>query len=108
VGGKKLSVIWEEILLVGGLDQSLIVPGFTFILGLRTTSGFEFGVGPNILLNFSELQEEEPKIKEFVKTAVVLALGVSVKAGRFDFPIDIAFTPATTGLRFTIIMGVTW
>ena len=94
--------------MVGGLDQSLIVPGFTFILGLRTTSGFEFGVGPNILLNFSELQEEEPKIKEFVKTAVVLALGVSVKAGRFDFPIDIAFTPATTGLRFTIIMGVTW
>lgn len=87
-GEKGLSVVWEEILLVGGLDQSLIVPGFTFMLGLRTSPGFEFGVGPNILLNFSELQEEKPEIKEFVKTAVVLGLGVSVPAGRFNFPLN--------------------
>jgi len=105
---KSLSVVWEEIFLVGGLDQSLIVPGFTFVLGIRTSPGFEFGVGPNVLFNFAELQKDKPKIKEFVKTAVVLALGVSVPVGRFSFPIDIAFTPATTGLRFTTIMGVTW
>lgn len=107
-GGKAVSVIFQEFFLVSGLDQNLAVPGFTFLMGLRVAPGIEFGAGPNILFDVSELGKDEPEVKSFVKTAFVLGLGVSIPTGRFNFPINIAFTPASTGLRTTVITGVSW
>ena len=107
-GEKGISVIFQEFFLLGGLDQNLAVPGFTFLMGLRVPPGIEFGVGPNILFDMSELGEDKPEAKSFVKTAFVLGLGMSLPVGRFNFPINIAFTPSSTGLRTTVITGVSW
>ena len=105
---KRISVIFQEFFLVGGLDQNLAVPGFTFLMGLRVAPGIEFGAGPNIFFDLSELKEDKPKAGSFVKTAFVLGIGMSLPVGRFNFPINIAVTPASTGLRTTIITGVSW
>ena len=105
---KNVSVIFQEFFLIGGLDQNLAAPGFTFLMGLRVAPGIEFGAGPNILFDVSELGEDKPEAKSVVKTAFVLGIGMSLPAGRFNFPINIAFTPSSTGLRTTIITGVSW
>ncbi|MBI1924984.1 hypothetical protein HYR99_12145 [Candidatus Poribacteria bacterium] len=106
--GKEISVVFQEFFLVGGLDQNLAIPGFTFLMGLRVAPGIEFGAGPNLFFDLSELKADKPKAGSFVKTAFVLGIGMSLPAGRFNFPVNIAVTPASTGLRTTIITGVTW
>src|SRR6266498_5931096 len=37
----------EWVALVGGLDQGVVIPSISWLVGLRTKEGAEFGVGPN-------------------------------------------------------------
>jgi len=43
-----LTALNEWVLLVGGLEQGVALPSATWMVGIRTSSGTEFGVGPNI------------------------------------------------------------
>jgi hypothetical protein len=38
----------EWVFLLGGLDQNVAIPSLSWLVGLRTKEGAEFGVGPNV------------------------------------------------------------
>src|ERR1051325_7925327 len=42
------TVLSEWVPLVGGLDQGVVIPSLSWLVGIRTKEGAEFGVGPNV------------------------------------------------------------
>src|SRR2546426_9575413 len=52
-GGPTLVV--EETLLICGVEQRALVPIMTFWVGVRTRSGWEFGLGPILPLDVAAL-----------------------------------------------------
>jgi hypothetical protein len=43
------TAVTECVLLLGGLDQGVVIPSLSWLAGLRTRDGAEFGIGPNIM-----------------------------------------------------------
>ena len=43
-----VAVLNEWIVLLGGLDQGVALPSLSWMVGMRTANGTEFGVGPNV------------------------------------------------------------
>lgn len=80
----------EWILLVGGLEQSVFLPSLTWIVGIRSTQGAEFGVGPNVTP---------------AGAALAVAGGVTVQSGPIFFPINFAVVPSASGLRLSVLTG---
>lgn len=87
-----LSALTEWILLVGGLEQSTFLPSISWMVGLRSARGAEFGVGPNI----------SP-----AGTALAIAAGMTSRAGAFNLPVNVAVVPAKTGTRISLLVGFT-
>jgi hypothetical protein len=46
LGTTKDHFAFQEVVLVGGLDQSAAIPTVGVLIGYRSESGFEFGLGP--------------------------------------------------------------
>ena len=46
--GSGVAAVNEWVLLVGGLDQGVMMPSASWMVGLSTREGTEFGVGPNV------------------------------------------------------------
>ena len=46
-----LTGMTEWVFLVGGAERGLLLPSATFLAGVRTPSGLEIGVGPNVSLS---------------------------------------------------------
>jgi hypothetical protein len=82
----------EWVLLVGGLEQSTFLPSLTWLVGVRSPKGVEFGVGPNITT---------------AGTAIALAAGVNVRRGTLSFPINLAVVPSKSGVRVSLLVGFT-
>jgi hypothetical protein len=78
LGTTKSHFVFEEIALVGGLDQSLAIPTFSLMLGYRSDFGLELGLGP--IWSLSGL-------------AVVYSLGWTFEFSDVYVPINIAFIP---------------
>ena len=85
------TMVSEWVALVGGLDQSVALPSVSWLVGVRTRDGAEFGIGPNITP---------------AGTALVLATGMTFRAGAFNVPINVAFVPSKSGSRVTILSGL--
>jgi len=47
-GPSGLSAVNEWVFLAGGLEQGIVIPSVSWLVGLRTGSGVEFGLGPNL------------------------------------------------------------
>src|SRR5262245_35249888 len=43
-----LTMLTEWVPLLSGLDQGVALPSLSWLAGLRTPSGTEFGIGPNL------------------------------------------------------------
>ena len=43
-----VAVLNEWVVLLGGLDQGVTLPSLSWLVGMRTANGTEFGVGPNL------------------------------------------------------------
>ena len=81
----------ELILLVGGLEQNLVLPTASFLLGFRQLNGVEFGVGPTI--TGAGLQ-------------VVVAGGITFPFGRFNLPVNLAVAPGgQKGMSLSLTTG---
>lgn len=80
----------ECVLLIGGLEHNLAVPSLTWLVGMRSTNGAEFGIGPNI----------SP-----AGTALALAAGVTFRTGFVNVPMNVAFVPGKAGARVSILTG---
>ena len=88
-----LTMVSEWVALVGGLDQSVVVPSVSWLVGVRTHDGAEFGIGPNITP---------------AGTALVLATGMTFRTGSFNIPVNVAVVPSKHGSRVTILSGISF
>jgi hypothetical protein len=87
-----LSALAEWIVLVGGLDQGAFLPSFSWMFGVRTRRGVEFGVGPNVSAGGFGL---------------ALASGVTTRVGPLNVPITVAVVPSAYGTRVSVLTGFT-
>lgn len=103
------TLVTEWVVLVGGVEQSVFLPSVSWLLGMRTRSGVEFGVGPNLTP---------------VGAALVIAAGRTFHVGGVNVPVNLAVVPSKvswfsytgpphyavemkrkTGLRISLLFG---
>lgn len=82
----------EWVALLGGLDQGVAIPSLSWLVGLRTKEGAEFGVGPNVTP---------------AGAALVVSAGVTFRAGVLNIPMNFALVPTKAGTRVTVLTGFT-
>ncbi len=85
-----VTMVTEWVGLLGGLDLSVVLPSLSWLVGVRTPDGAEFGIGPNITP---------------AGTALVLATGMTFRAGPVNVPLNVAVVPSKVGTRVTILSG---
>jgi hypothetical protein len=85
-----LTAVTEWVGLLGGLEQSLAIPSLTWLVGLRTSNGAEFGIGPNITP---------------AGTALAIAAGVTFRSGVVNVPVNVAVVPSKAGVRLSVLTG---
>src|SRR6476660_3276822 len=88
--GSGVTMVTEWVALVGGLDQSVALPSLSWMVGVRTRDGAEFGIGPDITP---------------AGTALVLATGMTFRAGALNVPVNIAVVPSKAGTRVSVLTG---
>ena len=82
----------EWVFLLGGLDQSVAIPSMSWLVGLRTMEGAEFGVGPNVTP---------------AGVALAVAAGITIRTGVLNVPMNFAVVPTKAGTRVTMLTGFT-
>ncbi len=87
-----ITAVNEWVALIGGLDQGVAIPSLTWLVGVRTPEGAEFGVGPNITP---------------AGVALALSAGVTFKTGGLNVPMNFAVVPTKVGTRVSILTGFT-
>jgi hypothetical protein len=87
-----VSAVNEFVLLAGGLDQGVVIPSLTWMVGLRTREGMEFGIGPNVTPG---------------GVGLAMAGGMTMRAGAINVPINIAVVPSQAGMRLSFLTGFT-
>lgn len=82
--------VTEWVFLFGGMDQGIVLPSFSWLVGMRTIKGVEFAVGPNLTVG---------------GIAMAFAGGVTFKAGNLNIPVNLAAVPSKNGLRVSMLAG---
>jgi hypothetical protein len=85
-----LSGVTEFVPLIGGLERGLFLPSFSFLVGLRTASGVEFGLGPNVSLGGA---------------AYVIAAGLTQQYGGLNIPLNVSAVLSDEGVRLSLLVG---
>jgi hypothetical protein len=84
--------VFEWVVLIGGLDQGAFFPSVSWITGIRTESGIEFGVGPNVTpLGFG----------------FAAGTGINLRSGHMNFPLNLAIVSSGNGVRSSALVGFT-
>jgi hypothetical protein len=84
------TAVTEWVLLLGGLDQGVALPSLSWLVGMRTHTGAEFGVGPNFTP---------------AGAALAVAAGVTFRAGALNVPVNLAVVPSRSGVRVSVLAG---
>ena len=77
--GGEVTGIVEWIALVGGMEKGMFLPSVSSMVGVRTSKGIEFAVGPNLSLG---------------GIAMVIGAGYNFKFGKLNLPVNIAYVPS--------------
>jgi hypothetical protein len=85
-----VTALSEWVPLLSGLDQGVVIPSLNWLVGIRTPSGTEFGIGPNLTP---------------VGVGLVVAGGVTIRSGALNVPLNFAVATSKTGPRVTILTG---
>jgi hypothetical protein len=80
----------EHILLIGGVEQGAFLPSYTAMIGIRTKSGKEFGMGPNLSL---------------AGAAYAFSAGTTIRSGPANIPVNFAIVPSSRGVRLSVLTG---
>ena len=88
--GSGLTAVNEWVVLLGGLEQGVAMPSVSWMVGLRTREGAEFGVGPNLTP---------------AGVALAVAAGVTFRAGALNVPMNFAVVPSKAGVRVSMLTG---
>lgn len=84
------TAVTEWVVLVGGLEQGVVLPSVSWLVGMRTMKGVEFGIGPNITP---------------VGAALAVAAGMTFRAGGLNVPVNLAVVPSKSGVRVSLLAG---
>ena len=85
-----VAAVSEWVVLAGGLERNVVIPSLTWLVGMRTAGGAEFGIGPNITP---------------AGTALALAGGVTIRHGFINVPVNVAVVPSKAGMRVSFLTG---
>ena len=85
-----VAAVNEWVVLLGGLDQGVALPSLSWLVGLRTREGAEFGIGPNITP---------------AGAALAIAAGMTIRAGVVNIPVNVAVVPSGAGVRMSVLTG---
>lgn len=85
-----IAAVNEVVVLIGGLEQGVALPSLSWMVGLRSPTGLEFGVGPNITP---------------AGVALAVAGGVTFRSGSLNVPVTFAVVPSQAGTRVSILTG---
>jgi hypothetical protein len=88
--GSGLTVLNEWVVLLGGLEQGVALPSLSWMVGLRSSSGAEFGFGPNVTP---------------AGVALAIAAGTTFQAGPMNVPVNVAVVPSKDGVRISFLTG---
>jgi hypothetical protein len=89
-GEHGLMALNEWVVLVGGLEQGVALPSVSWMVGIRTGTGIEFGVGPNVTP---------------AGVALAAAAGVTFRSGALNVPVNLAIVPSKSGVRVSVLTG---
>lgn len=92
-GGPQL--VTEAIPLFGGVEYGKLVPSLTLVMGVRSPSGFEFGMGPSFTVVSAT----------GVNAGLVIAAGKSLNYGAVCIPLNLAVSTNPKGTMVTLIAG---
>jgi hypothetical protein len=90
--GDGTTALSEWVPLISGLEQGVALPSLNWLVGLRTSTGKEFGIGPNVTLG---------------GVGLVIVGGVTLRSGAMNVPVNVAVTTSKSGARLTILTGFT-
>ena len=88
------SFVIEFIPLIGGVESPVIIPSASLAMGIRFPNGFEFGLGPNVILTSNG-----------PKQALVIAGGKTIDYSGVQIPLNVAIAANTDGVRASFIVG---
>jgi len=98
LGDTQSHFAFQEVLLLGGLDQGILLPSLSVLVGFRSRAGLEFGLGPNISL-------ERSSGEIGVSLAVAFSAGWTFVFSNVFVPVDLAFVPSPEGSRVSLLTG---
>jgi hypothetical protein len=84
------TMLTEWVPLISGLEQGQALPSLNWLVGVRTSTGTEFGIGPNLTP---------------LGVGLVVAGGITVRSGAVHVPINFAVASSKTGARVSIMTG---
>ena len=92
-GGPQL--VTEVIPLFGGVEYGRMVPSLTLVMGIRSPSGYEFGMGPSFTVVSAT----------GLNAGLVIAAGKSLDYGSVCIPLNLAVSTNPRGTMVTLIAG---
>jgi len=93
-GGPQFVV--EAVPMVAGVEYGKVIPNLTLAMGVRFPAGYEFGLGPNVIVLDGESK---------VRSALVIALGRTFDYGGVSLPLNLVFATNPRGQRVSFILG---
>lgn len=80
----------ELVLLAGGMEQGIILPSASLLLGMRQRNGWEGAIGPTVTGAGIQL---------------AFAAGVTQSVGRLNIPVNFAVAPGRRGASISVTTG---
>ena len=96
--GDDFSGLVEVVALAGGMEQGMLLPSLSSLVGIRQEKGFEFAFGPNISMS---------------GLGMVAAVGHCYQSGSFNVPVNLSWVMSNdalgkeSGHRISLTVGFT-
>lgn len=81
--------------LVAGVEYGKVIPGATMAMGIRFPSGWEFGLGPNVIAGTGDTSP----------TSLVVGAGKTFNYGGVSIPLNLVYATNPDGTRLSFIIG---
>jgi hypothetical protein len=92
------SFVVEAIPLIGGVEYATAIPSMTLVMGIRLPQGFEFGMGPSVMLSVSSKDVS-------AMPSLIIGLGQSIDYSGVSIPLNLAFATNRDGYRAAFTFG---
>ena len=97
----------EYMLMVAGMERELLLPSASWLVGIRSPTGIEFGIGPTLSMASMArgISNDEFSAENISGLGAVIAAGMTFKAGRVNFPVNVGFVKSGESNRFVLSCG---